>query len=82
MPSAFTKRLIEMRNVSNHHSAVTPVTAAGDVDEAALDQLIDFQLAGSVEGVFVPGTTGEGPSVPRASRLRMVDSHRGKGSKS
>ena len=52
---------------------VTPVTAAGDVDDAALDRLIDFQLAGGVEGIFVLGTTGEGPSVPRASRARTVE---------
>jgi len=52
---------------------VTPVTPAGDVDDAALDRLIDFQLAGRVEGIFVLGTTGEGPSVPRASRLRTVE---------
>lgn len=52
---------------------VTPVTAAGELDEPSLDRLIDFQLAGGVEGIFVLGTTGEGPSVPRAARLRMVE---------
>lgn len=66
-----------MKNGTKHHGAVvplvTPATAAGEVDEAALDKLIDFQLAGGVEGIFVLGTTGEGPSVPRASRLRMVE---------
>ena len=66
-----------MKNGTKHHGAVvplvTPATAAGDVDEPALDKLIDFQLAGGVEGIFVLGTTGEGPSVPRASRLRTVE---------
>ena len=52
---------------------VTPVTAAGDLDEAGFDRLIDSQLAGGVAGIFVLGTTGEGPSVPRAARLRMVE---------
>jgi dihydrodipicolinate synthase/N-acetylneuraminate lyase len=52
---------------------VTPVTAVGEVDEAALDRLVDSQLAGGVEGIFVLGTTGEGPSVPRAARLRLVE---------
>lgn len=51
---------------------VTPVTAAGQVDAPALDKLIDFNLAGGVEGIFVLGTTGEGPSVPRAARLNTV----------
>ncbi len=66
-----------MKNATKHHGAVvplvTPATAAGDVDEPSLDKLIDFQLAGGVEGIFVLGTTGEGPSVPRASRLRTVE---------
>ena len=51
---------------------VTPVTSAGDVDKAALERLIDFQLAGGVRGIFVLGTTGEGASVPRAQRAPMV----------
>ena len=66
-----------MSNDSKHRGAVvplvTPVTATGELDDVALDRLIDFQLAGGVEGIFVLGTTGEGPSVPRASRLRMVE---------
>jgi dihydrodipicolinate synthase/N-acetylneuraminate lyase len=53
---------------------ITPVTGAGDVDHVALDRLIDFHLAAGVEGIFVLGTTGEGPSVPRASRFRTVES--------
>jgi dihydrodipicolinate synthase/N-acetylneuraminate lyase len=52
---------------------VTPVTATGDLDEPALERLIDSQLAGHVEGIFVLGTTGEGPSVPRSFRRRMVE---------
>jgi len=51
---------------------VTPVTSGGDVDKAALERLIDFQLAGGVRGIFVLGTTGEGASVPRAQRAPMV----------
>jgi len=52
---------------------VTPVTAAGDVDEAGFERLTDLQLAEGVAGVFVLGTTGEGPSVARAARLRIVE---------
>ena len=51
---------------------VVPVTASGDLDEASLDKLIASMLAGGVEGVFVLGTTGEGVSVPRAWRLKLV----------
>ncbi|MCS7337241.1 MAG: dihydrodipicolinate synthase family protein [Verrucomicrobiae bacterium] len=51
---------------------VTPVTGAGELDEAALERLLDLQLKANVEGVFVLGTTGEGASVPRNWRMRMV----------
>lgn len=65
-----------MKPKSPFHGAViplvTPVTPTGDLDEAALDRLLEFQIAGGVEGIFVLGTTGEGPSVPRAARLRLV----------
>jgi len=52
---------------------VTPVTAAGAFDEAAAERLVDFLVAGSVAGVFVLGTTGEGAAVPRAARQRLVE---------
>jgi len=52
---------------------VTPVTAAGDLDEPAVDRLVDFIVAGGVDGVFVVGTTGEGASIPRPVRRRLVD---------
>jgi 4-hydroxy-tetrahydrodipicolinate synthase len=51
---------------------VTPVTAAGHLDEAGGDRLVDFMLEGGVQGVFVLGTTGEAPSVPRAWRGPLV----------
>ena len=52
---------------------VTPVTPGGNLDEPALDKLIDFLLAAHVDGIFVLGTTGEAPSVPRHWRLRLVE---------
>lgn len=51
---------------------VTPFTAQGALDEAALDRLVDAQLAGGVAGIFVLGTTGEGAHVPREFRRRLV----------
>ncbi len=52
---------------------VTPVTHTGQLDEAAIDRLVDFLIAGGVDGIFVLGTTGEGVSVPRASRRKLVE---------
>jgi 4-hydroxy-tetrahydrodipicolinate synthase len=45
---------------------VTPITADGQLDFAALDRLIEMQIAGGVDGLLLVGTTGEGPCVPRA----------------
>lgn len=52
---------------------VTPFNAAGGLDEAALDRLVDAQVAGGVAGIFVLGTTGEGAHVPPPLRLRLVE---------
>ena len=51
---------------------VTPVTASGVIDERAVERIIEHILAGGVAGIFVLGTTGEGPSVPRPARTRLV----------
>jgi 4-hydroxy-tetrahydrodipicolinate synthase len=51
---------------------VTPITAEGQVDEAALQRLVETQVAGGVDGIFVLGTTGEGAHVPRESRRQLV----------
>jgi 4-hydroxy-tetrahydrodipicolinate synthase len=52
---------------------VTPITTDGQVDFTALDQLIEAQIAGGVEGLLLLGTTGEGPCVPRALRRPFVE---------
>jgi len=64
-----TKRL-------KYHGAVvplvTPFTTDGNLDEAALRRLVDSQIAGGVEGIFVLGTTGEGAHVPPTMRRQLV----------
>jgi 4-hydroxy-tetrahydrodipicolinate synthase len=52
---------------------VTPFTAQGVLDEAALERLVGAQIAGGVEGIFVLGTTGEGAHVPSEQRRRLVE---------
>src|SRR6185312_10429905 len=65
-----------MTNRLKYHGAVvplvTPFTADGNLDEPALKRLINSQIAGGVEGIFVLGTTGEGVHVPKASRRQLV----------
>lgn len=64
-----TKRL-------KYHGAVvplvTPFKADGGLDVPALHRLVDSQVAGGVEGIFVLGTTGEGAQVPRDARRAGV----------
>jgi 4-hydroxy-tetrahydrodipicolinate synthase len=65
-----------MNHSFKHHGAVvpmiTPVTASGKLDEAAVDRLVDSLVAGGVSGIFVLGTTGEGVHVPKACRRQLV----------
>lgn len=66
-----------MNNGTKHAGVVvpmmTPITASGQLDEPAVGRLVDFLLAGGVDGIFVLGTTGEGAAVPREFRKRMVE---------
>jgi len=52
---------------------VTPIATDGQLDLAALDRLIEFQIAGGVEGLLLLGTTGEGPCVPRPLRRPFIE---------
>lgn len=51
---------------------ITPLTAQGDLDEQATRRIIDFIIAGGAQGVFVWGTSGEGPLAPREMRPKLV----------
>ncbi len=51
---------------------VTPLLNADTLDEAGFGRLIEHVLAGGVHGVFVLGTTGEGPGLSRDVRYAVV----------
>ncbi|HTX54482.1 MAG TPA: dihydrodipicolinate synthase family protein [Candidatus Baltobacteraceae bacterium] len=42
---------------------VTPLTAEGGLDEPGLDRLIERQVAGGADALFILGSVGEGPLV-------------------
>jgi 4-hydroxy-tetrahydrodipicolinate synthase len=52
---------------------ITPLTPERMLDEPAVDRVVDFLLAGGVDGIFVLGTTGEGSAIPTQLRGRLVE---------
>ena len=51
---------------------VTPMTAAGAVDWAALDALVDWHLASGTHGIVPVGTTGESATLSPAEHRRVI----------
>ncbi|MBI2439884.1 MAG: dihydrodipicolinate synthase family protein [Lentisphaerae bacterium] len=52
---------------------VTPLTSAGNLNEAALEKLVEFHAAAGVDGLYLGGTTGEGLLLDLATRQRLVE---------
>lgn len=51
---------------------ITPLDADGNVDEAAVERLIEFQLRSGVSGIFIMGSSGEGPWLDSAQRETLL----------
>jgi len=58
---------------------VTPLTDLGALDLAGFERLLAHVAQGGVDGVFVLGTTGEGPSLPREIKRELVERSSGSG---
>ncbi|MBR2508741.1 MAG: dihydrodipicolinate synthase family protein, partial [Lentisphaeria bacterium] len=52
--------------------AITPLTATRELDIAGLERLIEHMISGGIHGLFVLGTTGEGPAVGYKVQQDMV----------
>src|SRR3989338_8901154 len=52
---------------------VTPFTADGAVDEAALRALVEAQIEGGINGLVPCGTTGESPTLSHEEHIRVVE---------
>jgi 4-hydroxy-tetrahydrodipicolinate synthase len=52
---------------------VTPFSARGEVDEAALSEIVEFQIKNRVDGLFPLGTTGMGPAMEPDERKRVAE---------
>src|ERR1700733_8428661 len=52
---------------------VTPFAGGGtELDEAALERLIKFQIKGGVDGIVPVGTTGESPTVNYEEHVKVI----------
>ena len=51
---------------------VTPLRARDELDVAGLERLIEHLIAGGVSGVFILGTTGEGPGLSYRLRREFI----------
>jgi 4-hydroxy-tetrahydrodipicolinate synthase len=52
---------------------VTPFTPEGALDEPSVRRIVDYLIAGGVDGIFVLGTNGELSSMPADMRRRLVE---------
>ena len=52
---------------------LTPLRERDTLDHAGLERLIEHHLAGGVSGLFILGTTGEGPSLSYRLRRELIE---------
>lgn len=52
---------------------VTPLRSRDELDVAGLERLIEHILVGGVSGLFILGTTGEGPSLSYRLRRELIE---------
>jgi len=54
------------------YTAIVTPFANGQLDEAALERLIKFQIKGGVDGIVPVGTTGESPTVNYEEHIKII----------
>src|SRR3974390_2957711 len=52
---------------------VTPLRGRDELDRTGLEQLVAYTIAGGVSGLFILGTTGEGPSLSYRLRRELIE---------
>lgn len=51
---------------------ITPLINENEVDYEGLEKLVEHLISGGVHGLFILGTTGEGPSLTHALRIDLI----------
>ena len=52
---------------------VTPLSGRDTIDHAGLERLIEHMVGGGIHGLFILGTTGEGPSLSYRLRCELIE---------
>ncbi len=52
---------------------VTPFDKKGQVSQQAVKELVEFQIASGIAGIYVSGSTGEAMVLPESTRMRMAE---------
>ena len=52
---------------------VTPFTVDGEIDFQKLEELVEFNIAGGVDGLVPTGTTGESPTLDADEHLKVIE---------
>lgn len=52
---------------------VTPFLPNGAIDYGALEKLLEYQIAGGIDGILLLGTTGEAPTLDQDEKRELVD---------
>ncbi|HEY6291197.1 MAG TPA: dihydrodipicolinate synthase family protein, partial [Terriglobia bacterium] len=52
---------------------ITPLTHRGTLDGPGLARLVEHLISGGVHGLFILGTTGEGPALPRRLQTEVIE---------
>ena len=52
---------------------ITPFEHDGTVDEPMLRKLVDFYVGAEVQGLFMLGSSGQGPAMSMAERKRTAE---------
>jgi len=61
-------------NLTGAHTAlVTPMNRDGSIDEKALRELVDYQIANGISGLVPVGTTGESPTLSHEEHHKVID---------
>jgi 4-hydroxy-tetrahydrodipicolinate synthase len=59
--------------ISGTYTALVTPFRDGDIDEAALGDLIQRQIKGGVDGIVPVGTTGESPTLDYEEHIRVIE---------